>query len=279
MSFLLLLLLAIVFVRTSLFVKHLAHRRRRKHVRTIVVLGSGWDRFLCVHWDSLCVRPKSADATKTFNRAGGHTAEMLALLDKMDLKTYAPRCYVLADTDRLSAQKAKSLELRHARSLGATLPAISQAAPAGHQLASRRGRKDGWHLHKEWEAACEPSGETHQVCIIPRSREVGQSFLSSIPSTLKALWFALRAFIGFRADLLLVNGPGTCLPVAVAARLSNIVGISACKIVYLESIARVARMSLTGKLLAWLRLAHAVLVQWEEMLGSTARLEYHGRLY
>ena len=44
--------------------------------------------------------------------------------------------------------------------------------------------------------------------IIPRSREVGQSYLSSILSTLKAFANCITMVYKERPSLLLVNGPG-----------------------------------------------------------------------
>ena len=43
---------------------------------------------------------------------------------------------------------------------------------------------------------------------IPRSREVGQSYLSSIQSTLRALLHSLSLVLFEQPSLLLVNGPG-----------------------------------------------------------------------
>ena len=37
-------------------------------------------------------------------RAGGHTAEMLALLGAMDLGAYCPRIYVVAATDKCATR-------------------------------------------------------------------------------------------------------------------------------------------------------------------------------
>jgi len=42
--------------------------------------------------------------------SGGHTAEMLALLKNFPLQKYSSRQYVLAATDRMSAQKAEQFE-------------------------------------------------------------------------------------------------------------------------------------------------------------------------
>ncbi|CAJ0961727.1 unnamed protein product, partial [Mesorhabditis belari] len=52
---------------------------------------------------------------------------------------------------------------------------------------------------------------------IPRSREVGQSYFTSILTTLVATMHALRIVWNTRPDLVLTNGPGTCIPICVAA--------------------------------------------------------------
>jgi len=49
--------------------------------------------------------------------------------------------------------------------------------------------------------------------------------------------------------------------------------------VYLESIARTRRLSLTGKILYNLRLPDTLLVQWPELLASYPRCRFAGRVY
>ena len=44
--------------------------------------------------------------------AGGHTAEMLRLLEKLNPACYAPRCYIVAATDKMGAQHALAAEQR-----------------------------------------------------------------------------------------------------------------------------------------------------------------------
>ena len=78
---------------------------------------------------------------------------------------------------------------------------------------------------------------------IPRAREVGQSFVSSVPSTLHALWACVHLIWTAAPDLVLVNGPGTCVPVAVLARLSD------SRVIFVESWCRVESLSLTGRVL------------------------------
>ena len=65
-----------------------------------------------------------------------------------------------------------------------------------------------------------PQGDASKVAlvdVIPRSREVGQSYASSILTTLRALLVAVVVVLKRRPQLLLVNGPGTCIPICAAA--------------------------------------------------------------
>jgi hypothetical protein len=49
-----------------------------------------------------------------------------------------------------------------------------------------------------------------------------------------------------RPDVVLLNGPGTCIPIAAAALLLRLLGVCCGRVVYVESIARVYRLSLSG---------------------------------
>jgi beta-1,4-N-acetylglucosaminyltransferase len=52
-----------------------------------------------------------------------------------------------------------------------------------------------------------------------------------------------------------------------------------CRIVYVESIARVRKLSLSGAILYHSRLADAFFVQWAELQARLPRSMYAGRLY
>lgn len=88
-----------------------------------------------------------------------------------------------------------------------------------------------------------------------------------------------------RPDVVLCNGPGTCIPLCAAAFVLRVMSPvlyptnrSAPAIVYVESIARVASLSLSGKLLYHLRMADAVYVQWERLQRKYPRTIYAGRI-
>lgn len=116
-----------------------------------------------------------------------------------------------------------------------------------------------------------------QFHFIPRSREVHQSFVTSVFSTCYALvhsiWVVLFVI---RPDLILANGPGTCVPVCMAAYIPRFLGLKHIKIVYVESAARVKSLSLTGRILYYS--ADRFLVQWPSLAERYPRAEYHGRL-
>ena len=111
---------------------------------------------------------------------------------------------------------------------------------------------------------------TARWAAIPRAREVGQSFLSSVPSTLKALFSCVRLIRTASPDLVLVNGPGTCVPVAVLGRLFG------SRVIFVESWCRVESLSLTGRIMYWV--AHRFVVHWPELVRRYPRAEYLGRI-
>ena len=157
--------------------------------------------------------------------SGGHTTEMLQLIKNLDPKFYTPFVVVVASTDTTS---------------------ISRVEAYPHPLPINIGRnipKDQDVKNKtKTEDPPSPPLPPSKVYKIPRSREVGQSYSSSVGTTLYSFIFAMRMVMIERPDLILINGPGTCLPVAVSAFLLKIVGYkSSCKIVFVESFCRVKR--------------------------------------
>lgn len=119
----------------------------------------------------------------------------------------------------------------------------------------------------------DPNFTVHRI---PRSREVRQTYLSSVLSTLYALLYTLPIIITSKADLVLCNGPGTCIPVCVWVFLSKILLFRSTKLVFIESICRVKTLSLTGKLLY--QFADYFIVQWQELATKYPLTLYIGRL-
>lgn len=173
--------------------------------------------------------------------SGGHTAEMLNLMDVLDKQRFFPRVYIAALTDNMSLSRAATME----ETLG-----TSSA------------------LHKDGVRYVQ----------IYRSREVGQSYVTSVLTTMIATFHGLWLVFGVRPDMILCNGPGTCIPLCFAGYLLKVLGIKWVVIVYVESIARVRHLSLSGLILYRLRLADKIYVQWTKLHEMYPRTEYVGRL-
>eukprot|EP00980_Cylindrotheca_fusiformis_P020326 scaffold7344_cov145-Cylindrotheca_fusiformis.AAC.24 len=109
------------------------------------------------------------------------------------------------------------------------------------------------------------------IYFIPRSREVGQSYASSIGTTLWSFIHAIGITFRIRPSLLLCNGPGTCLPIAIATLLCRIFGFCEGKIVFVESFCRVKSLSLTGKILY--HIVDLFVVHWDSLLETYPRSE------
>ena len=111
---------------------------------------------------------------------------------------------------------------------------------------------------------------------IPRARKVLQSYFSSIFSTLYAIVFAIPLISTTLPELVLCNGPGTCIPVCFAAYVVKFLGLKSVKIVYVESFCRVESLSLSALMLYYF--ADLILVQWPQLQTKYPRTRYIGRL-
>lgn len=168
--------------------------------------------------------------------SGGHTREILSLVSSLG-EHYRPRYYVVADTDGVSEAKINQCEKE----------------------------RDG-------------SGPTPEFNIftIPRSREVKQSYLTSVLSTCRALLYSVPLVFKLTPDVILTNGPGTCIPICFAGLLIKWFGIKNTLIVYVESFCRVTSLSLSGNLLY--HFADHIFVQWPELVTKHPKAKYIGRL-
>ncbi|KAH8420321.1 hypothetical protein KR009_009208 [Drosophila setifemur] len=131
------------------------------------------------------------------------------------------------------------------------------------------------------EALPEASNFTSKFVQVPRSRSVGQSWLSTVFSTLWALLFSCYLIWRDRPALILCNGPGTCVPFCYAFYLWRLLGrlSSSSRIVFVESFCRVESLSLSGRLL--LPLADLFVVHWPDLAkrySHKSNLRYFGRI-
>jgi beta-1,4-N-acetylglucosaminyltransferase len=171
--------------------------------------------------------------------SGGHTAEMFRFLSTLECHRFRPRCYIIAKTDTGSEAKVHEFEA---------------------QLVNHNNiNKQNFYIWK-----------------IPRSREVGQSYLTSIVTTLFALFASFKIVWRERPDLVLANGPGTCVPILFAAYFFRLIGVKETKLVLAESYACVNHLSMTSRIMY--PFVDLFTVQWPQLLSLKPDAKYTGRL-
>lgn len=179
--------------------------------------------------------------------SGGHTAEMLRLLGGMNLENYSPRIYIAAEGDKMSQDKVTKFETSLQNKL--------KAEPSSNDVR-----------------------DESIVKTIPRARKVKQSYFTSIFSTLYAFLYSIPLVLGTLPDLLLCNGPGTCIPLCVLVYLLKFLAVKDVKIIYVESVCRVEHLSLSGLILYYSRIADHLFVQWPQLKDKYSRVQYIGRI-
>ncbi|CRL06016.1 CLUMA_CG019138, isoform A [Clunio marinus] len=164
--------------------------------------------------------------------SGGHTTEMLEIVNKLNFNKYTPRYYVVAENDQNSVDKL---------------------------LAIEENKKD------------------YKIYMITRSRKVHQSYASSIITTSLSFLNCIPILMHARPNLILCNGPGTCVPLCIVAFLFKVFYINnKCKIAFIESFCRVKSLSLSGKILLYL--TDIFVVQWPDVSKISRKILYFGRL-
>lgn len=125
----------------------------------------------------------------------------------------------------------------------------------------------------------EPSAAYNHYYWTPifRSRNVHQSYLSAVFTTLKSCCECIPLVYSSRPDLIICNGPGTCVPVCLAAFLLRVFFVNTdCKIVFVESFCRTESLSLSGKILKFI--TNLFIVQWPALTDFSDKFKYIGNL-
>ncbi|KDE07955.1 hypothetical protein MVLG_01861 [Microbotryum lychnidis-dioicae p1A1 Lamole] len=186
-------------------------------------------------------QPDEPASLAVFLGSGGHTAEMMRLLSGVDWDRYSTRTYLIGMGDKMSEDKALALE---------------ESINGGHFTIFR----------------------------IPRAREVHQSYLTSPFTTLYSLLYCLR-FITIApliqrsprfvfADVVLLNGPGSCVPIALACFLPRLLALPSPGLIYIESLARTRRLSASARLVR--PFVDRFFVQWESLREALRRGDEEG---
>ncbi len=199
---------------------------------------------------------------------------MLRLLQNLDTKSYIHRSYVVSEGDEFSALKAREFE----QGLAAKHVPEGQNTSNGHAKEGDRNR-EGWD---------------YDISSVPRARRIHQTLLTTPISALRCLAACFAVLRSSQSapsstavrsrpeypDLILTNGPGTAACVVLASLILRFFAVRGTdgkmRTIYVESWARVRRLSLSGKIL--LGAVNRFLVQWEGLGGVGGRAEYNGVL-
>ena len=164
--------------------------------------------------------------------SGGHTTEMLLILGKTNIfEKYGEIHFVIGHSDDWSLRKVTD----YYKSIGINI---------NNQLNLK--------IHKVF-----------------RAREVKQSFISSIFTTILAIFHSFIIIAKVTAfskiDLVLTNGPGTAVPMCYCYWFISKVMLFnlKSKIIFIESFCRVNSLSLTAKLMR--PILSKFIVQWEDL--------------
>lgn len=82
---------------------------------------------------------------------------------------------------------------------------------------------------------------------------------------------SLIYIVQFRPKYIITTGAGTAVPICYLGKLFF------CKIIYIESFARINNKSLSGKFIY--PISNLFIVQWEEMLRLYQKAKYFGSIY
>jgi beta-1,4-N-acetylglucosaminyltransferase len=116
-----------------------------------------------------------------------------------------------------------------------------------------------------------------RVLTIGRAREVGQRWTTSAATTARACAAAIAIVARVNPDVVICNGPGTCVPIVLAAMARRALGWRTPATVFVESACRARTLSLTGKIFYHLRCVDRVCVMWERAHAAYPRSTFVGR--
>ncbi|RKP02335.1 hypothetical protein CXG81DRAFT_25027 [Caulochytrium protostelioides] len=203
--------------------------------------------------------------------SGGHSAEMLQLL----------RHLTASEASAPTASARAAAPSRHVDDPSSSLPPPPPPPYGRFQLVVSDG--DAWSLSAA-ARALSPSQRTPTASTLPRARRVAQSWRSTPWTTAVSLAAALHlaARERPRTRLVLLNGPGTAAVVAVAVWTVALLALPLRllpapsaprprwrpRLVFVETFARVRRLSLTARLCR--PLVDVLVVPWPELLATPA---------
>jgi beta-1,4-N-acetylglucosaminyltransferase len=186
--------------------------RKRNDGETCVLavfLGSGFS-------DNPLIGPAFSPA---YVNPGGHTSEALMLTSGLDFSRYSPRIYIVSEGDTLSTNKVVSLE--HSKAFRSSPIPVSSYHP--FRLVST----------SSWCFQASGRQKDYKIVTVPRARRVHQAtwtvLLTCMRSVLACIYLVTIAPLLKKdpfgtpfADLLIMNGPGTCVTLCAAVMVNKV---------------------------------------------------------
>ena len=193
--------------------------------------------YFCIMFGLKLIRTyafKSKKSIMIILGSGGHTGEILLMIQKLDFNKFSSCYLVSSHNDKNSENKAKE------------------------SIPIDKYKNTKFIFLK-----------------IYRSRNVGQSFISSIPTTLYALFQSFFILIKYRPNMVVTNGPGVAFPILFIGYILRILMILCeFKIMFIESYCRTKSISLCGKIVE--PLCDRFIVLWKNL--ESKKREYLGKI-
>ncbi len=193
--------------------------------------------YFCIMFGLKLIRTyvfKSKKSIMIILGSGGHTGEILLMIQKLDFNKFSSCYFVSSHNDKNSENKAKE------------------------SIPIDKYKNTKFIFLK-----------------IYRSRNVGQSFISSIPTTLYALFQSFFILIKYRPNMVVTNGPGVAFPILFIGYILRILMILCeFKIMFIESYCRTKSISLCGKIVE--PLCDRFIVLWKNL--ESKKREYLGKI-
>ncbi|KAK7977895.1 hypothetical protein PG996_003945 [Apiospora saccharicola] len=183
-----------------------------------------------------------------FAGSGGHTGELLQMLTNSPPTDNIHRIWVLCHGDETSRKKIIAWE--DERNSGKSLV-------SGYEVVTIRRARE---VHQPW--ATVPVSAIRCAYDIHKVLTKGYPYRGTQDNS-KETSSNNKPRIGY-PQVIVTNGPGTGLIIAGVAWLMKIfwqLPASSCKVIFIESIARVKTLSLTGKLFYYTGIATGMVVQ------------------
>lgn len=151
----------------------------------------------------------------------------------------------------------------------ASRPVLLVASSGGHLLQLVQFR-DLWPIEqRRWVTFDRPDARSLLAgeFVVPAHHPTNRS----LKNLLKNLWLAIRTVRSLKPRAIVTTGAGVAVPFCMVGRLSG------AHIVYIESLTRIDKPSLTGRLVE--PMAHDFFIQWPELASHYHKATYEGTVF